>query len=286
MGAGASIEDTGDLKKFYEAKKEDLTAEQQTELEGLYTKHESKEFLCIGKCKQAYAKMGLEDADPAFADPLKRDKPAPVAKEEPKQEPQPPAPEGVTRFKLTELPEIVKAAVAAGKTPLILDPSEHNKVDTFYTYSGSARLFDAKAMGIQHSLSGKSVDDCLEGARKATVAAMKGGLTLVVACQQGVVDVKGKFNGENTFPLALFEGAGVAYRREKAFAFVDGEPFTKLYRDEDVASTGGLCVIGAEFQVVVTSHFPSADIDEYLFSSGAFPPKENFAIYEVDLSEG
>ena len=144
MGAGASIEDTGDLKKEYEKVKPNLTETQKTTLEETYKKVEGKnEFLIIGKCKKAYAELGIEGADPAF---LPKEKKAAAPTKAPAPEPkkvQGPAPEGVTRFSLLDLPAVVKAAVESGKTPLILDPSEDGKVDTFYTYGKGARLLDA-----------------------------------------------------------------------------------------------------------------------------------------------
>jgi len=151
MGAGASIEDTGDLKKEYEKVKPSLTETQKTTLEETYKKVEGKnEFLIIGKCKKAYAELGIEGADPAF---LPKEKKAAAPTKAPAPEPkkvQGPAPEGVTRFSLLDLPAVVKAAVESGKTPLILDPSEDGKVDTFYTYGKGARLLDAKALSLKH----------------------------------------------------------------------------------------------------------------------------------------
>ena len=163
MGAGASIEDADELKKEYEKVKPNLTEEQKKTLEDTYHKVEGKnEFLIIGKCKQAYAGLGIADADPAF---LKKDR------EKPKEvvackDAQPPAPEGVTRFKLTDLPKCIKEAVAQGKTPLILDASDGNKVDTFFNYAKGGRVLDAKGMALAHSMQGKAVDECLEDARK------------------------------------------------------------------------------------------------------------------------
>ena len=97
MGAGASIEDTGDLKKEYEKVKPSLTETQKTTLEETYKKVEGKnEFLIIGKCKKAYAELGIEGADPAF---LPKEKKAAAPTKAPAPEPkkvQGPAPKGGT----------------------------------------------------------------------------------------------------------------------------------------------------------------------------------------------
>ena len=87
MGAGASIEDTGDLKKEYEKVKPSLTETQKTTLEETYKKVEGKnEFLIIGKCKKAYAELGIEGADPAFLPKEKKAAaPPPTKAPEPKK---------------------------------------------------------------------------------------------------------------------------------------------------------------------------------------------------------
>ena len=87
MGAGASIEDTGDLKKEYEKVKPTLTETQKTTLEETYKKVEGKnEFLIIGKCKKAYAELGIEGADPAFLPKEKKAAaPPPTKAPEPKK---------------------------------------------------------------------------------------------------------------------------------------------------------------------------------------------------------
>lgn len=286
MGAGASIEDTGDLKKEYEKVKPNLTETQKTTLEETYKKVEGKnEFLIIGKCKKAYAELGIEGADPAFLPKEKKAAaPPPTKAPEPKKV-QGPAPEGVTRFSLLDLPAVVKAAVESGKTPLILDPSEDGKVDTFYTYGKGARLLDAKALSLKHTMAKKPVDECLEEARKQVVSAMKQGLGLVVACQQAAVDFSGKFAAPATFPLALFDGAGKGFVTELDSGLADNPATKALFRDEDTADSAGLVMCATDFHVVVTSRFLSDDYDEYLFASGLFPAKDKFAVLEVDTSD-
>jgi len=278
MGAGASVDDTDDLKKEYEKVKGNLNEDQQKTLEDTFNdeKNQKKgEFYVIGKCRKAYGEMA-NDTDPAFA--KKAPAPAPVpAPAAPAQEP---APEGVTRFKLTDLKAAVFAAIEEGLTPLILDKSDDHKCDTFFGYTGDFSLLDAKKMALSHTTGEKKpVEDCLEDMRKNLINCCKmDGTIAVFSMQQSAVDFVGKFNGETTVPIGLFDKAG------KPFVGVDNPLSKPMFREEDTKEQAGMSAVGESFGVVVTSFFSSEDIDDFLFKGDyGLPPKSQFKILELEL---
>ena len=59
---------------------------------------------------------------------------------------------------------------------------------------------------------------------------------LVISCQQSAIDFAKKFTEETTFPEALFDGGGKGFINSDGAA--DNEALKKLFRDEDLASTG------------------------------------------------
>lgn len=279
MGAGASVDDVDELKKEYEKVKGGLNEEQQSKLEGTFKELEEKkkgEFYIIGKMRKEYGEMA-NDIDPAFASkPKAAPAPAPAAPA------QPPAPEGVTRFKLTEVKSAVAAAIAEGLTPLILDKSDDHKVDTFFNYTGDYKLCDCKAMALSHTTGEKKpVEDCLEDMRTHLIPCMKppgNGVIAVLAMGQAAVDFVGKFNGDTTVPLALFDKGG------KTMTGIDNALSKPMFRDEDTKDQAGMASCGEEFGVVVSSYFSSEDIDDFLFKGDyGLPDKAKFKILELEL---
>merc|ERR1712023_196997 len=169
-----------------------------------------------------------------------------------------------------------------GLTPLILDKSDDHKCDTFFNYTGDFSVCDAKAMALSHTTGEKKpVEDCLDEMRNKLVHCMKppgNGTVAVLAMGQAAVDFVGKFNGETTVPLALFDGAGVAFRG------VDPALCKPMFRDEDTKDQAGMASCGEEFAVVVSSYFSSEDIDDFLFKGDyGLPPKSKFKILELEL---
>ena len=217
-------------------------------------------------------KKGKQDDDD------EEDAPAPA----PAAPAQPPAPEGVTRFKLTDLKTVIHAAIAEGLTPLVLDKSDDHKCDTFFNYTGDFAIIDAKAMALKHTTGEKKpVDECLDDTRKHLVACMKppgNGCIAVLAMQQAAVDFVGKFNGETTLPLALFDKAG------KSLIGVDNAISKPMFRDDETKEQGGMSNCGDEFGVVVSSYFSSEDIFDFVFKGDyGLPDKAKFKILELEL---
>lgn len=291
MGAGASVDDIDDLKKEYKKVADGLTADQRAKLESTFEEAEKKgkgEFFTIGKCRKEFATV-VGDGDSPFAKPVGGTRtPAPAP--EPVKVEQGPAPEGVERFALTELPAKLEAAEKAGLTPLILDKSPDHKVDTYFNYGKGAVVMDCKAMGLKVSMEKKPVDEVLETSRKQLIAIMKSGSRLVMSMQQGACDFVGQFNGDTTLPLGLFSKAGADYVTEKegesefGAGLKDVPATAALFREEDTAESAGIGVCKLGFTVCVTSWFSSEDIDEFLFK-GTFglPPREQFKVLELTL---
>ncbi|KAJ1447534.1 hypothetical protein M885DRAFT_542415 [Pelagophyceae sp. CCMP2097] len=286
MGAGGSIESEADLKASYESKKAGLSSAQRQELEETYAKVCGKnEFLIIGKCKQAYAKLVPDDADPAFlpkpkAADLRRAQAeqAPVAREPAKR---PPPPEGIERFKLTDLPAKLDEARALGKTPLILD--EFGNADKYFGYSGSFHVVDAAKKAAAVSVAKEPSDAVLDSMRLQVVHSMRTGIGLVVACFKAAPTFS-ELSGNGTFPRTLFVEGG------KAFINVEGEfgapsdnaATSALFRKNDPEPNSDVAVCLASFHVVVTSQFASNDVDAFLFTEACLGlDKTLFKIYEV-----
>ena len=92
------------------------------------------------------------------------------------------------RFRLRRLKHEIRAAIAEGLTPLVLDASDDHVVDTFFSYSADAIVLDAKKMSLDATLRKQPDRAALDAARKRVVLAMKNGSQLVVATQQAAVD--------------------------------------------------------------------------------------------------
>ena len=103
------------------------------------------------------------------------------------------APGAEIKIPLTKLLEAIEWSLKAGLTPFILDDSEDNKVDTFFSYQ-SASILDGKKMGLDVTMKKVPIEEVMEGARKSIVAALKYGNILVVALTQSATDFATKFN--------------------------------------------------------------------------------------------
>ena len=94
------------------------------------------------------------------------------------QQQQPP----IKQILLTELLDTINDIVSRGKTPLIIDDSEDDKVNTFYRYR-TVQLIDGKKMGLDKSMKNIPVPTIMEEARVRLVAALKyGNYTSFYSC--------------------------------------------------------------------------------------------------------
>ena len=98
---------------------------------------------------------------------------------------------------LVYLEHAIKNALDSGKTPLIIDSSEDDKVNTYFMYT-SAVLFDGKKAGLDKSLRNVPVTDIMERARNSLVQSIKYGNTFVIALTKSVTDFATTFNDDTS----------------------------------------------------------------------------------------
>jgi len=119
----------------------------------------------------------------------------------------------------------VDSIVEAGKTPLIVDPSEDGKVRAFYEYKG--QVLDLQDLFKGPVLGGLPAKDAMEEARQVVVAAIKNGNTLVLYLGSLVPKLQSpkKFTAPNKFPLALFKAGAMKDPRVRKKVFRYGRVF-------------------------------------------------------------
>ena len=203
---------------------------------------------------------------------------------------QPPALAHVRRFRLRRLKHEIRAAIAEGLTPLVLDSSDDHVVDTFFSYSADAIVLDAKKMSLDATLRKQPDRAALDAARKRVVLAMKNGSQLVVATQQAAVDFH-RFSAPEMLPLELFSRAGRGFVNVPedgdggVWGLLDRPATSALFRPADTVDTAGLAVCRRDFATVVTSRFSAENAEHFLFREGyGLPPREQFRMLELDLS--
>lgn len=185
--------------------------------------------------------------------------------------------QSVKEILLTDLPMAVDQAIADGLTPLVIDRSEDNKVDTFYTYR-SAIMLDGKKMGLDKSMRNIAVPEIMEGARAKLVAAIKHGYPLVIALSKSVTDFATTFTDEACgdkldnedgkqayFPVSIFKKAGKE--------MISQANLDLLFKEEDKEHGVAFCRSEENFYVCLTSQFDPADFEEYLFGNDYGLPK-------------
>lgn len=176
---------------------------------------------------------------------------------------------------LTGLLEAIEKALEQGKTPLIVDSSEDDKVNTYFSYR-SAVLLDGKKMGLDKTLHRKQVRDILEEARAKLVSALKYGQPLVIAMTTSVTDFATTFNDATAraehglddkmyFPIEIFDNAGRSLLQQ---SFLDG-----LFREADLESGFAVSRDPQNFQVLLTTRFQREDFEDYLFGNSWGLPK-------------
>lgn len=192
---------------------------------------------------------------------------------------------------LVDLMTAIEAAVSDGLTPLIVDNSEDDKVNTFFQYR-AVQMLDAKKMGLDVSMRNVPIEEVMEGARKHLVAALKYGSYLVICMTVAATDFATKFNDDvafpnrddsplkEYFPKEVFEKAGKKLLEEKHLE--------ALFRPEDKVDTSGMaiCRDPATFKVIITTKFAPEDFEEYLFGNdwGLPKPKHNYRFIIVKSS--
>lgn len=174
---------------------------------------------------------------------------------------------------LTDLMEAIDESIKNKKTPIIIDNSEDDKVNTFFNYR-SAILIDGKKMGLDKSMKKIPVSEIMEDARKKVVNALKFGQTLVFALTKSVTDFYSTFNdksaienhgltldeGKICLPLEIFQEAG-----KKC---IESEFLNSIFREDELEQGVAFCRDPEKFRIIVTSAFAPEDCVEYLFGDG------------------
>jgi len=210
---------------------------------------------------------------------------------------------------MPEMPAAIKAARDSGLTPLVIDRSESKLVDTFFGYS--ARLLDAKKLGLDASIRKQPLVEVMEAFRDQLATALQFGDTLVIACQNSVCDFVGKFNDtkaieagfdsagkpfpastsetKSLFPIEILENSGLNFVKKENEAKAEA-----VFREAQLAS--GLAIIKAKldddgkhesgFNVVVTTHFNYEDLDEFMFNGDYGLPPGKFQPIWIKHEDG
>ena len=180
-----------------------------------------------------------------------------------------------------------RCASVAGKVPLVIDNTSAKAVDTFYMYR-SVPILEAKKMFMDER-TGASRESVLDEARQKLVQAMKGGCTLYIRLANSACDFLHKYTNPASFPIDVFDQTHVQTIREThTLGRGDGDcvslagsehPFAAALRPEDL-DAGSLFFARDGFDVVVCTHFETADIDDFLKGSIPLDKLQPIKIYQ------
>ena len=121
------------------------------------------------------------------------------------------------------------------KTPLFLENKEDKLVDTYYSYQSSI-VIEAKKLVLDVAMKKRTHEEAMEGLRVELVNCMRFGHTLYLRLTDSACDFKNMFNGDDTFPLALFDRSVVTSLSEYRDKSLWGaeHPLAKVLRAEDL----------------------------------------------------
>lgn len=196
MGTSASLtfppeyekltaEEKSDFQKKFEARVADGTVTPEAAFTAIYK--ESLEFIATLQSSDKYniehAKIKLAEINAAEEKVKNADKFAFVG--------------GVPiAIVLTDLEMAIEKALNEGLTPLIVDNSEDNKVDTYFSY-GNGFLLDSKKLGLDRSMKKVPLKDLMEEARAKLVSSLRYGNRLIIAMTKSCTDFNGVFSDES-----------------------------------------------------------------------------------------
>lgn len=197
----------------------------------------------------------------------------------------------VKEIDLISLLEECEQSVANGKTPLVIDNSDDNKVDTFFGYR-SFPVIDGKKMGLDKSMKKIPVVDIMEEARKKLALSLKIGMPLIIAMTKSVTDFANTFNDIKArelhglpsdlafLPTELFDKGGKN--------LLSDEYLNALIRKDERKDTGDLAISRNPdgFYVILTSQFSPEDYEDYFFGNdwGLPKPKDKYQVLIIKPS--
>eukprot|EP00927_Polykrikos_kofoidii_P008181 TRINITY_DN13395_c0_g1_i1.p1 TRINITY_DN13395_c0_g1~~TRINITY_DN13395_c0_g1_i1.p1 ORF type:complete len:361 (-),score=72.63 TRINITY_DN13395_c0_g1_i1:41-1075(-) len=175
--------------------------------------------------------------------------------------------DGVWQIKVADLTTAMDMARKKGKTPLIIDNTEHLVTETFFTYNGSF-IFECKKWIVEKA-KGKPVEEIFEEERLRFYTSGKcltHGRTVVFRMANSACDILGKFNDVESFPAAALLDAGQVEKCvgcENASNLKDSPLLAFAPSEMEKAE---LCMTGIhqDFSVVVITQFEEDNFKEYL----------------------
>lgn len=198
----------------------------------------------------------------------------------------------VKEIDLIELLNECEMAAATNKTPLVIDNSADNKVDTFFAYR-SFPVIDGKRMGLQKTMSKTPVPEIMEEARKKLIFALKIGMPLIICMTKSVTDFATTFNDTKArelhglpidlsfLPIELFDNAGKNLLKDE---FLE----SLIRKGDERKDTGDLAISRNPegFHLIITSQFSPEDYEEYLFGNewGLPKPKDKYQVLIIKPS--
>jgi hypothetical protein len=198
----------------------------------------------------------------------------------------------VKEIELTALLDECELAVSEGKTPLVIDNSDDNKVDTFFGYR-SFPVIDGKKMGLDKSMRKIPVPEIMEEARKKLVLAIKIGMPCCIAMTKSCTDFAMTFNDTKArelyglpsdlsfLPIELFDNGG---KKLLSNEFLEA----LIRKGDERKDTGDLAISRnpSGFHVILTSQFSPEDYEDYFFSNdwGLPKPKDKYQVLIIKPS--
>mmetsp|Transcript_60796 Transcript_60796/g.131899 ORF Transcript_60796/g.131899 Transcript_60796/m.131899 type:complete len:326 (-) Transcript_60796:314-1291(-) len=172
--------------------------------------------------------------------------------------------DGVWKFSMKDLHLALGEAQKRGKTPLILDNTEGQRVEAFFAYSDSY-IIECKKMIMGKAKEGKSPEEVLDEERRRFISGQcfKQGRTVVFRLANTACDLLGMFNSEAFPSVALLDAQKVAVAKETG---AESSEFVKMAvgRDEELEMA---CGIHERFNVIVVSQFKPEEYEEFLAAS-------------------
>ena len=172
----------------------------------------------------------------------------------------------------------LERARAAGRTPLLVDNSQDRVIDIFFSYSRTQCL-EAKKMLIDER-QGLAREAVLERARAQLVKALRFGQTFYIRLANSACDFVGRYTGENTLPMALFDGRQVAaLNREFGSAYGSGPVgMEACFPDPGTGGAGETAHVGTNLWGAGSRSPFAAVLREEDTDRGCFVPRRGFEV--------
>ena len=167
----------------------------------------------------------------------------------------------VWRASVAELKVVLTRAEEGGRTPLLLDHTEHKAVDSFYSYQ-MAQVIEGKKLVMQ-GRTAEGLAQVMEESRQLLVRAMERGFTLYLRMTNCAADIIKSYKDESSLPVEVWDRQEVAEVVGKNIFEVPDSKLKQVMRTEECDGMD-FFPVHKEFRVVVCSHFEEHDYQEFL----------------------